>query len=68
MVEIKEPVIIDREKDYVADEISFVNFVVKDYSDPIAPKPNEYAVEEYDLTTVALIEGMRRQRSDEANV
>ena len=40
MVEIKEPVIIDREKDYVADEISFVNFVVKDYSDPIAPKPN----------------------------
>ena len=67
MVEIKDAVIVDREKDYVADEISFINFVVKDYSDPIAPKPSEYAVEEYDLTTEALIEAMRRQRSEEAN-
>ena len=67
MVEVKDAVIFDREKDYVADEVSLINFVVKDYSDPIAPKPNEYAVLEYDQATEALIEGIRRQRSEEAN-
>ena len=39
MVEVKDPVIVDREKDYVADEVSIINFVVKDYSNPIAPEP-----------------------------
>jgi hypothetical protein len=43
MVEISEPIILDRAREFVADEISFVNYVVPDYSNPIAPKPRAYA-------------------------
>jgi hypothetical protein len=39
MVEIQDPVIKDREDEFIADEISFLNFVVSDYSNPIALKP-----------------------------
>ena len=31
MVEVKDPVIIDRQNEFIADEISFLNFVVSDY-------------------------------------
>ncbi len=34
MVEVKDPVLIDRENEFTADEISFLNFVVSDYSNP----------------------------------
>ena len=67
MVEIKDSVIIEREKDFVADEISFVNFVVSDYSNPIAPTPNEYAKTEYDEITNTLNSQMRAKLSAEAN-
>ena len=67
MVEIKDPIVADREKDFVPDEINFVNYVVRHYDNPIAPEPNEYAILEYDRTTETLIEAMRRQRSEEAN-
>ena len=66
MVEIKDSVIIEREKDFVADEISFVNFVVSDYSNPIAPTPNEYAETEYDEMTNTLNSQMRAKLSVEA--
>jgi hypothetical protein len=48
MVEVKDPVIIDSEKNFVADEIWFINFVLSDYSNPIAPDPKAYAEKEYD--------------------
>jgi hypothetical protein len=43
MVEIKDPSVFEREKHFVADEISFVNFVISDYRNPVAPDPKEYA-------------------------
>ena len=67
MVEIKDSVIIERAKDFVADEISFVKFVVSDYSNPIAPTPNEYAETEYDEMTNTLNSQMRAKLSAEAN-
>ena len=54
MVEIKDPIIVYREKDFVAEEISFVNFVVPSYSNPKAPDPHFYAEYEYDKATVDL--------------
>jgi hypothetical protein len=39
MVEIKDPEIVDREKEFIADEIFFINYVVSNYSNPIAPEP-----------------------------
>lgn len=51
MVEIKDPSVHLRENDFVADEISFVNFVVRDYSDPKFPVPCEYAAEIFDKHT-----------------
>ena len=48
MVEIKDPDIVDREKVYIPNEISFLNYVVSDYSNPIAPEPKDYAEKEYD--------------------
>ena len=66
MVEIKDPIVADREKDFVPDEITFVNYVVRHYDNPIAPEPNEYAIIEYERKTEAIIEAMRRQRSEEA--
>ncbi len=59
MVEVKEPVITDREKNFVADEIWLINFVVSDYSNPIAPDPRAYAEEEYDQATKILVEQER---------
>ena len=66
MVEIKDSVIIEREKDFVADEVSFINFVVSDYTNPLAPTPNEYAKTEYDETTYTLCNQMRAKLLDEA--
>ena len=66
MVEISDPIIVDRQKEFVPDEISFINYVVSDYSDPIAPEPNVYAELEYDKTTIALTDKMRAQQSTEA--
>jgi hypothetical protein len=48
MVEIKDPSVHLRENDFVADEISFVNFVVRDYSNPQFPIPYEYAAASFD--------------------
>jgi hypothetical protein len=48
MVEIKDPSVHLRENDFVADEISFVNFVVRDYSNPIMPVPKDYAAAIFD--------------------
>ena len=66
MVEVKEPVIIDREKNFVADEIWFTNFVVSDYSNPIAPDPRAYAEEEYDQATKILVEQERVKHRNES--
>jgi hypothetical protein len=55
MVEIKDPVIIEREKDFVADHITFINFVETYYRNPIAPEPRVYAEEEYDNITKELV-------------
>jgi hypothetical protein len=48
MVEIKDSVIIDRENEFIADEISFLNFVVSDYSNPKNQDPAIIAETEYD--------------------
>jgi hypothetical protein len=54
MVEVKDAEIFDRETMYVADEIFFLNYVISDYSQPIAPEPKNYAENEYDKTTSTL--------------
>jgi hypothetical protein len=59
MVEVIDPVIIDRQKNFVADEIWFVNFVVSNYNNPIAPDPKAYAKEEYDANTSDLVDKER---------
>ena len=38
MVEVKDAVVKDREEPYIPDEISFINFVVTNYSEPIKPE------------------------------
>ena len=66
MVEVQEPILVDRGKDYVADEILLLNYVVSDYSQPIAPEPKEYAETEYAKQTSALCDRMRAKLSVEA--
>lgn len=61
MVEIKDIVVYNREKEFVADHIQFINYVVKDYDAPIAPEPRDYAEQEYDNTTRALLQKMKSQ-------
>ena len=61
MVEIKDPSVHSREKDFVADEISFVNFVVRDYNDPTLPEPHEYESLVYDKKTKDDAQKMREQ-------
>ena len=61
MVEINDPIILERQKDFVSDQISFINFVVPDYSNPIAPNPRVYAEKEYDRITRDLVEKERVQ-------
>ena len=61
MVEINDPIILERQKDFVPDHISFINFVVPDYRNPIAPNPKVYAEEEYDRITRDLVEKERVQ-------
>ena len=41
MVEIQDPVIKDRQEEFIADEISFLNFVVSDYDNPIVKENAE---------------------------
>ena len=43
MVEIKDSIVFDREKEFVPDCIWFINFVVKNYNNTIAPEPRAYA-------------------------
>ena len=64
MVEIKDPIIKDREDEFIADEISFLNFVVSDYSKPILPI--NLAEAEYDKQTSALQEERRNQCRENA--
>ena len=59
MVEFKDPVIINIKKNFVADEIWFINFVLSDFSNPIAPDPKAYAEKEYDQATKILVEQER---------
>ena len=61
MVEVKDPVIKDREDPYIPDEISFINFVVSDYSEPQIPEPKAAAELEYDKQTKAGIEKIRNE-------
>ena len=65
MVEIKDPVIIEREKDFVADHITFINFVETYYRNPIAPEPRVYAEEEYDNITKELVQKERIKLREE---
>ena len=66
MVEIKDPEIVDREKEFIADEIFFINYVVSNYSNPIAPEPQDYAEIEFDKTTSSICSKFRAQLSVEA--
>ena len=59
MVEIKDPIIKDREDEFIADEISFLNFVVSDYSKPKLTLTEEQVSKEYDNRTYALQEAKR---------
>ena len=61
MVEIQHPVIKDRENAFVPDYICFLNFVVSDYSSPIAPEPATYAVAEYKKNTEDAVAEIRRE-------
>ena len=51
MVEIQDPVIKDRQEEFIADEISFLNFVVSDYDKPIVKENAEQASIDYDEET-----------------
>ena len=51
MVEIQDPVIKDRQEEFIADEISFLNFVVSDYDNPIVKENAEQASIDYDEET-----------------
>jgi hypothetical protein len=44
----------------VSDYVWFLNFVVSDYSNPIAPEPTTYALEEYNNNLRLTIEKMRK--------
>ena len=66
MVEVEEPVIFDREKEFVPDEISLLNYVLSNYENPAAPEPREYAVKEFDKATQAQCNKMRSKLSVEA--
>ena len=66
MVEIKDPIIKDREDEFIADEISFLNFVVSDYSKPKLNLTEEQISKEYDNQTSALQEERRNQCRENA--
>lgn len=59
MVNVEHPLILEREIPFVADEISFVNVVISDYSNPIVPDPQEYAATEFDKVTRDVVDKMR---------
>jgi hypothetical protein len=60
MVEIKNSKTIEGDKlFYVPDVISFLNFVVSSYNDPIAPDPKELTEQEYDDNTFILKSNLR---------
>jgi hypothetical protein len=66
MVEVKEPILVNRGKAFVPDELFLLNYVVSNYSQPIAPEPKEYAETEYAKQTSALCDRMRAKLSLEA--
>ncbi len=66
MVEVKNPVIVDRENEFVADEISFLNFVVSDYSNPTIDEPEEQARKEYEKETKEKLVILTKQLDEEA--
>jgi hypothetical protein len=59
MVNVEHPLILEREIPFVADEISFVNVVISEYGDPIAPEPEVYAVTEFDTATRDAVDKLR---------
>jgi hypothetical protein len=59
MVNVEHPLILEREIPFIADEISFVNVVMSEYSNPIAPNPEVYAATEFDKATRESIDKMR---------
>ena len=66
MVEVKNPLIVDRENEFVADEISFLNFVVSDYSNPTIDEPEEQARKEYEKETKEKLVILTKQLDEEA--
>jgi hypothetical protein len=55
MVETRSSAAVEKDEPFVPDEISFLNFVLSDYSNPIAPKENElleFANKEYLAYTI----------------
>ena len=48
MVEVEDPILVDRSVPFVPDEIFFLNFVATDYT-PIPPTPEDYAELEFEL-------------------
>ena len=55
MVEVQDPVLIDRENEFIPDEISFLNFVVSDYSNPTLEDSEKDAENLYDEETEKLV-------------
>ena len=68
MVEIKDRVLKDREEPYIPDEISFINFVVSDYSEPRTPDPKAAAEREYEKQTKAGIEEIKNEYKEKERV
>ena len=67
MVEIQDPIIKDRQDEFIPDEISFLNFVVSDYDNPIAMKPAEQASLEYDNETKSESQNLRTKLGKDAD-
>ena len=66
MVEVKDPVIVDREDEFLADEISFLNFVLSDYSNLITEEPEKQAAKEYDDQTSKKLDELSKTLKEEA--
>lgn len=66
MVEVKDPVIVDREDEFLADEISFLNFVLSDYSNLITEEPEKLAAKEYDDQTSKELDELSKTLKEEA--
>ena len=61
MVEVQDPVLIERQNEFIPDEISFLNFVVSDYSNPKNLEPAIIAENEYDEETKTIVENEEKK-------